>query len=252
MPSETYQVVSYFKLVTQKLETIHQISVENHSFLFYRIFSWIILWLKSQSQRSLGTGLKNHTNGTNPRKNPGARTENHWFWKIGTCESSFMFLLYLPFLPSPEEEATPHTLLSYCRQIAAGMCYLSQKSFIHRDLAARNILVAEDGICKVCLLSKCALFPGPSCLQFLIVCSMQKHKGTAKEKESCAWHQVNVRVDMRLCLLSKCPLEIKKSILSLFPWQQTSCPAGNILVAVVTYWVFLSFVCTLQTIVPLK
>ena len=76
-----------------------------------------------------------------------------------------MFLLspklLLPFFPSSGEKATPHTLLSYCRQIAAGMCYLSQKSFIHRDLAARNILVAEDGICKVCLLSKCASFPGP-------------------------------------------------------------------------------------------
>ena len=43
----------------------------------------------------------------------------------------------------------PHTLLSYCRQIASGMSYLSSKLFIHRDLAARNILVSKDGACKV-------------------------------------------------------------------------------------------------------
>ena len=42
----------------------------------------------------------------------------------------------------------PHTLLSYCRQIASGMGYLSSKLFIHRDLAARNILVSDDGACK--------------------------------------------------------------------------------------------------------
>ena len=47
-------------------------------------------------------------------------------------------------------EELPHTLLSYCRQIAYGMNFLSNKAFVHRDLAARNILVSEDaGTCKV-------------------------------------------------------------------------------------------------------
>ncbi len=42
-----------------------------------------------------------------------------------------------------------HTLLSYCRQVASGMAYLSNKAFVHRDMAARNILVSADEICKV-------------------------------------------------------------------------------------------------------
>jgi len=42
-----------------------------------------------------------------------------------------------------------HTLLSYCRHVAAGMAYLSEKSFVHRDLAARNVLISDEEICKV-------------------------------------------------------------------------------------------------------
>ena len=42
-----------------------------------------------------------------------------------------------------------HTLLSYCRHVATGMAYLSEKGFVHRDLAARNILVSDEEICKV-------------------------------------------------------------------------------------------------------
>ena len=42
-----------------------------------------------------------------------------------------------------------HTLLSYCRQVASGMAYLSNKAFVHRDIAARNILVSDNEICKV-------------------------------------------------------------------------------------------------------
>ena len=35
------------------------------------------------------------------------------------------------------------------REVAAGMKYLSRKSFVHRDLAARNILLNSSLTCKV-------------------------------------------------------------------------------------------------------
>ena len=39
--------------------------------------------------------------------------------------------------------------LKFAKNIAAGMDYLSQKSFVHRDLAARNILLDKSLTCKV-------------------------------------------------------------------------------------------------------
>ena len=40
-------------------------------------------------------------------------------------------------------------LLSYSRQVASAMMYLSGKGYVHCDLATRNILLSMDGVCKV-------------------------------------------------------------------------------------------------------
>ena len=39
--------------------------------------------------------------------------------------------------------------LKFAKEIACGMSYLSQKSFVHRDLAARNVLLDQSLTCKV-------------------------------------------------------------------------------------------------------
>ena len=49
-----------------------------------------------------------------------------------------------------------------------------------------------------------ASFPGRSCLQFLIACSIQKQRGKVWEKESHAWCQVDMRVDVKGAVTDSC------------------------------------------------
>ena len=60
------------------------------------------------------------------------------------------FLSPTSSLPRVLQAVSPVEFLKFCRQIAAGMVYLSQKGFVHRDLAARNILLDSANNCKVC------------------------------------------------------------------------------------------------------
>ena len=41
------------------------------------------------------------------------------------------------------------SVLSFARQIAAGMAYLAGLKVVHRDLATRNVLLASGGVCKI-------------------------------------------------------------------------------------------------------
>ena len=66
------------------------------------------------------------------------------------ANSDLRSYLHTIAVDSEDIEGKQSMLLRFSKEIAAGMDYLSQKSFVHRDLAARNLLLDRALTCKVC------------------------------------------------------------------------------------------------------
>ena len=81
-------------------------------------------------------------------------SEHHPQSKMEQIHSTIYCSLHPP--PSPFKHSNlPHLLLTFSRQIAGGMAYLSSKDFVHRELATRYILLDRRLNCKVCVVSSC-------------------------------------------------------------------------------------------------
>ena len=64
-------------------------------------------------------------------------------------------------------------LIGMAAQVAGGMAYLEEHSYIHRDLTARNILVGDDYLCKIAnfrsaQVIKEDVYNPPKCIEFSV------------------------------------------------------------------------------------
>ncbi|XP_055381785.1 tyrosine-protein kinase transmembrane receptor Ror2 [Condylostylus longicornis] len=59
------------------------------------------------------------------------------------------YITHRPVAVSEHPDLSYGDLLSISFQIAAGMCYLSERKFVHRDLATRNCLIDDHMIVKI-------------------------------------------------------------------------------------------------------
>lgn len=68
------------------------------------------------------------------------RKYRHLIMETQSCDSG---------ITTPDDQITYQDILSFARQIAVGMEFLSQRGFVHRDLATRNVMVADHKVIKI-------------------------------------------------------------------------------------------------------
>eukprot|EP00117_Sycon_ciliatum_P044559 scpid79279/ scgid2436/ Ephrin type-A receptor 3; EPH-like kinase 4; Tyrosine-protein kinase TYRO4; Tyrosine-protein kinase receptor ETK1 len=78
--------------------------------------------------------------------------DNHQPWMILELMSRGSLLNYLRSIAveKHKDHGLPRQLLSFSQEIACGLAYLHQQSFLHRDLSGKHLMLTEDFRCKIC------------------------------------------------------------------------------------------------------